>query len=232
MSVIQIAPGLADQVYQAILDDICDGELPPGAHLVQEQLAERFGVSRQPIQQAMARLKADGLVEEVGKRGLAVAALDLTLMRHHYEIRAALDGLAARRAAERVSADKAAHADLKARGEAILASGFKAVEDKATREQIRCDESFHDLIYDASGNPLLKRTVEQHWRFLLRVMSDVLRHAEPPRAIWDQHRAILDAILAGDARRAEALASQHIERATETLSDAMADRTPATATAE
>lgn len=63
---IRTAPGLAEQVYRAVLDEICDGALAPGASLVQEQLAERFGVSRQPIQQAMALLKADGLVEEAG----------------------------------------------------------------------------------------------------------------------------------------------------------------------
>ncbi|NIR59688.1 MAG: GntR family transcriptional regulator, partial [Gammaproteobacteria bacterium] len=77
---------LAEQVYQAILDEICDGTLSPGAHLVQEQLAERLGVSRQPIQQAIALLKADGLVEEAGKRGVRVTPLDATAMRHHYEI--------------------------------------------------------------------------------------------------------------------------------------------------
>lgn len=222
MASLQIAPGLAEQVYHAILDDICDGALPPGAHLIQEQLAARFGVSRQPIQQAMALLKADGLVEEVGKRGLCVAALDLNLMRHHYQIRGSLDGLAARLAAERVKTDPAARDELKARGEAILTQGFKAVEDKATRAQIRCDEAFHDLIYDASGNPLLARTVEPHWRFLLRVMSDVLRHAEAPSSIWDQHAAILEAILAGDSALAETLASKHIQIATETLTKALA----------
>jgi len=220
MKELQTAPGLAEQVYNAILDDICDGALPPGAPLVQEQLAEQFGVSRQPIQQAMALLKADGLVEEVGKRGMRVAQLDLALMRHHYAIRAALDGLAARQAAERAHGDTAAAREVKRRGQAILARGRKALADKAIREQIRADEAFHKLVYEASGNPLLARTAEPHWRFLRRVMSDVLRHGEPPKAIWRQHAAILEAIAAGDADLAAARATGHITLAADALSDA------------
>ena len=98
MSLIQTAPALADQVYEAIFDEICSGRLTPGTHLKQEQLAGQFGVSRQPVQQAMALLKADGLIEEVGKRGLRVSHLDIDTMHHHYEVRALLDGLAARNA--------------------------------------------------------------------------------------------------------------------------------------
>jgi DNA-binding GntR family transcriptional regulator len=224
MGLIQTAPSLAEQVYQAVLDEICDGELPPGAHLVQEQLAERFGVSRQPIQQAMALLRADGLVEDVGKRGLRVAELDLTLMRHHYDIRRALDSLAARLAATRVKADPSFASDLTARGARIIAQGRKAIGDEATAEQIRADEAFHNLVYEASGNPLLSRTAEVHWRFLRRAMSEVLRHAAPPSAIWDQHEAILAAIAAGDEDRAEARASKHIEGAADALDKALGDR--------
>lgn len=223
MTVIQTAPGLAEQVYQAVLDEICDGVLPPGAPLVQEQLAERFGVSRQPIQQAMALLKADGLVEEVGKRGLRVAQLDLALMRHHYDIRAALDGLAARLAAQRARETPAAAGAIARRGEAILAKGRRAVEDKVTLEQIRNDEAFHNLIYEVSGNPLLARTAELHWRFLRRAMSDVLRHAAPPKTIWQQHAAILEAVVAGDAALAEARASEHIELAANALTAALGE---------
>jgi DNA-binding GntR family transcriptional regulator len=221
MALIQTAPSLVEQVYQAVLDEICDGRLPPMSHLVQEQLAERFGVSRQPIQQAMALLRADGLVAELGRRGLYVAALDLSLMRHHYEIRAALDRLATGLAAERVQHDPILAGDLAGRAEAILSRGRKAVAKGDTLEQIRADEAFHRLIYEASGNPLLSRTAEPHWRFLRRAMSDVLRHAEPPDSIWRQHTAILDAIAAGDRRRAEALAAEHIELAADMLSDAL-----------
>ena len=207
---IRTLPGLAEQVYQAVLDEICDGALPAGTPLVQEQLAERFGVSRQPIQQAIARLKADGLLEDAGRRGVRVTALDLATMRHHYAIRAALDGLAARLAAERAARDTAVAEDARRRGGAILALGTQAVASGDVRAQIRHDEAFHRLLYELSGNLLLASTAEPHWRFLRRVMGDVLRHAEPAPAIWRQHAGILDAVVAGDPARAERDATDHI----------------------
>lgn len=229
MGLIQTAPGLAEQVYQAILDEICDGMLPPGSHLVQEQLAARFGVSRQPVQQAMALLKADGMVEDVGRRGLRVSELDPSLMRHHYDIRAALDGLAARRAAARAEGNADFARQMAERGRDILDRGRRAVASQTTLEQIRADEAFHMMLYDLSGNPLLAQTAAQHWRFMRRVMSDVLRHAQPPATVWDQHAAILDAICAGDEDLAEARASQHVAKAVETLTSVIEHRDAETA---
>ncbi|MEZ5931839.1 MAG: GntR family transcriptional regulator [Alphaproteobacteria bacterium] len=210
-------PSLTDRVYDAIVDEICEGRLPAGTHLVQEQLAQRLGVSRQPIQQALALLKADGLIEEVGRRGMQVAALDLRAMRHHYDVRAALDALAAREAAKRVRGNLRAASDLDKRGRKILDAGRQAIVKDGVAQQIREDEAFHALLYEASGNPLLRRTVEPHWRFLRRIMGEVLRHGEPPRTIWRQHEEILDAVLAGDAERSERLALNHVQVAAETL---------------
>ncbi len=221
MKAIRTAPELSEQVYQAIHDGICDGSLGPGEHLVQEQLAMRLGVSRQPVQQAMARLKADGLVEEVGKRGLRVAELDLGLMRHHYDVRAALDGLAARAAAGRARDDAAIAARIDREGQAILAAGEAAVAKGDTAKQIRHDEAFHTFLYSVSGNPLIAQTAEPHWRFLRRVMGDVLRRAEAPKTIWREHAQMLEAIVAGDAATAEDLATRHIRAAADALETAL-----------
>ena len=143
----------------------------------------------------MALLKADGLVEETGKRGLTVARLDLTRMRYHYDIRAVLDGYGARAAAAAVKAGTTAARKFEARARSIIAAGAAAVAHGSVRDQIRHDEALHMLIYAFSGNPVLAETAEPNWRFLRRAMADVLRHAEPPETIWDQHRAIIDAIL-------------------------------------
>jgi len=207
------SPGLTDKVYQALLDEICAGALAPGTHLVQEVLAAELGVSRQPIQQALALLKSEGLVRELGRRGLFVAPLDVQAMRHHYEIRAALDGLAARRAAERAGASPSVAAEFRDAGNAIIAAGSNAIADGALAAMVGRDIEFHGFIYRASGNPLLAATAEPHWRYLRRVMGEVLRHAEPPPSIWRQHREILDAIVRGDAEQAEEKAVAHVEQA-------------------
>lgn len=223
-SVIPRERGLGERVYDAIVGEICGGVLPAGAHLVQEDLARKFGVSRQPVQQAMALLKADGMVEEIGGRGLRVTPLDLDLVRHHYDIRAALDGFAARKAAARAQDDQAVAQEIFARGSEILGLGNAAVEGSDVTAQVRHDEAFHTLVYDVSGNPLLARTAEPHWRFLRRAMGEVLRHAELPREIWRQHAEILAAIVAGDPGRAERLAVEHDLLAAETLYAALTER--------
>lgn len=222
MKPILAAPSLTDQVYDAIVDDICDGALPAGAHLVQERLAAKLGVSRQPVQQAMALLKANGMVEEIGGRGLRVAPLDVTQMRRRYEIRGALDGLAARLAAARAKADPAVAAEIARAGQAILSAGARAIGQGAARALIDEDEAFHELLYDASGNPLLSGAAAPHWRFLRRAMGEVLRHAEPPREIWRQHAALLDAVVAGDPEGAERLALDHVADAAGKLATAFA----------
>lgn len=231
MKLLKPQVGLTAQVYQALLDEICGGKLTPGTHLIQEQLAADLGVSRQPIQQALAMLKNDGLLQELGKRGLFVAPLDLAEMHHHYEIRAALDGLAARRAAERCAASKQLSADVKEEGAAKIAAGKVAIAKASIAQMIASDLAFHTFVYEASGNPLLAPTAALHWRQLRRVMGEVLRKAEPPESIWRQHAAILDAIVRGDAERAEAEAIAHVgtaaARLERALTPAMAGRTVA-----
>lgn len=212
---------LTQQVYEAIVDEICCGTLTAGSHLVQEDLAQRLGVSRQPVQQAMALLQADGMVERFGLRGVQVTPLDPELMLHHYEIRAALDGLAARKAALRVRQEGHARSEIASSGEAVIKLGKSAVKSGDVGEQVRQDAAFHGLIYACSGNPLLARTAEPQRRFLQRAMAEVLRRASPPREIWQQHAAILAAILAGNPARAEALAVEHDLAAAKSLHAAL-----------
>lgn len=231
MSPVQVAPSLADQVYDALVDEICDGRLAPGTHLRQEQLAGRLGVSRQPIQQAMTLLKADGMLEELGRRGLFVTRLDCTRMRQHYGVRAALDGYAARGAAGRAAADPAFAVAARDEVAAILDAGRDAVAAGTAAEQIRLDEALHQLIYAWSGNPMIGSSAAPHWRFLRRAMGDVLRQARTPTEIWTQHAAIADAILAGDAAAAERLALGHVEDAAELLASVLDDDTATCASA-
>src|SRR6201991_3963 len=104
MSQVQTQPTLVEQVVNAIVSEIVDGELPSNSRLIQDDLARAYGVSRQPVQQALLLLRDRGLVREAAGRGLIVSPLDVDFVRNLYEIRAMLDGLAARLAAERGAA--------------------------------------------------------------------------------------------------------------------------------
>jgi len=220
MQRLETPPSLADRTHAMILDEICEGRLAPGTHLIQEQIAAELGVSRQPVQQALALLRNEGLVEDAPGRGLRVTSLDVDQMRGRYEVRAAIDALAARLAAECAAADPETAARIARQGEALIAEGEDAVRRGAVADMVRHDVAFHGFLYAESGNPFLAQAVQPHWQFLRRVMGDVLRRAEPPADIWQQHAAILSAVVAGDASAAEARANDHIARASDTLADA------------
>src|SRR5882757_2914246 len=119
---VQPQPTLVEQVVNAIVSEIVDGELPSNSRLIQDELARAYGVSRQPVQQALLLLRNGGLVQEAPGRGLIVSPLDVGFVRNLFEIRAMLDGLAARLAAERGAARASSE------GPAYLAAGHAAVD--------------------------------------------------------------------------------------------------------
>ncbi len=204
---LQAAPDLVDQVYQALLDAISDGSLAPGARITQEDLAERLAVSRQPVLQALRLLKKDGLVADAPGRGLLVTPLDAGWIAQTYQVRGALDVLAARLAAKQ-------RAVIDPR---LIEQGRRAASGRNVKAMIDADINFHGAIYAASGNPLIEATAQLHWVHLKRVMGAVLQFSTQREAIWDEHAAIAAAIGAGDAKLATRLIEQHGEHASETL---------------
>src|SRR6185312_12987742 len=208
MAHIQPQPTLVEQVVNAIVSEIVDGELPANSRLIQDDLARAYGVSRQPVQQALLLLRDRGLVREAPGRGLIVAPLDIGFVRNLYEIRAMLDGLAARLAADR-GAERA-----KSAGPTFIELGHAAVQSGSLHDQIEADMKFHAFLNELSGNPMIGETTAPHWPYLRRVMGEVLRDdSQMPQTILGEHVAILDAIMAGKSAEAEQLSRTHISRA-------------------
>lgn len=204
MKVLQAAPSLVEQVHKAILSEIAGGQLRPGERIIQEQLAQQLGVSRQPIQQALTLLRKEGVLCDAPGRGLQVAPIDLDHVRHMYEVRAVIEGLAFRKAAEHHTAQSVAE------GAALVRAGRKAAARRSFSDMIAADMAFHDFIYRLSGNPLVAPAMETHWTQTQRVMGEVLMRDDKPRDIWDQHEALLAAVAARDGEHAERLARRHI----------------------
>ena len=207
MKVLSVQPNLVEQVHGAILAEITSGKLAPGVRLVQEQLAQALGVSRQPVQQALTLLLNQGVLCDAPGRRLIVAPLDPDHVRHMYDLRAVIEGLACRRAAER-NAERAAKL-----GPALIEAGRKAVASGSVPKMIAADIRFHEFINVLSGNPLLAPALASYLAYTQRVMGEVLIQDEKPRDIWNQHVDILDAISAGDGERAETLARAHLAQA-------------------
>ena len=206
-------PDLADRVYRQLLNAICAGDFAPGARITQDELAARLNVSRQPIHQALRILKREGFVTDAGKRGLMVAALDARSVEQLYQVRGALDGLAARLAAQAGSKLDAS----------LIEEGRQAAASRQVAAMIAADMRFHEAIYAASGNCLIADTAGKHWHHIGRAMGAVLQPAGMGAAVWSEHAAILEAINSGEPAQAELLARGHCDMAGRRLGQQLHD---------
>src|SRR5260370_96669 len=199
-------PDLTERVHEGVGNGRCSGELKAGGRLIQEGLGARFGVSRQPVLQAMMLLRREGFLIDAGRRGVCVGPLDPELARNLYIVRAALDGAAARLAAARFTPE------MSRRGQQLLDVGRRAAASGHVPSAIEADIDFHLFVYEASGNPLLAETAQPHWQHMRRVMAAVLSEDDLRVNVWDEHEAILRGIESGNPSEAEALIREHAEQ--------------------
>ncbi|MFP3517921.1 GntR family transcriptional regulator [Pseudomonas sp. SIMBA_077] len=218
---------LIEQVYDAILDAICEGTLQPNERVTQEGLAAQLGVSRQPILQAFQILKREGLIEEHGRKGVIVTPLDPQKLVQLYQVRAALDALAARNAARLIRQNGGER--FQSIADDLVSQGRAAATSNDTRTLVQLDMTFHQFIYEMSGNPVIAQTTALHWHHIRRTMSSILQNDVRTFAgVWDEHQAILSAIFKGDEALAGQLAQQHAESAAEHLARILEDSEHAT----
>jgi len=169
-------------------------------------------VSRQPISHALRLLKQQKLVEENGRRGLTVSGIDAVRILELYQVRTALDALAARLAAERI-AGRVIDMQQRRAAQRALSSGLALRPDAPVLEFIQADVAFHTALYRLSGNHAIEDTVAAQWPHLKRSMGAVLDDPEQRPLVWAEHQEILRFVLAGDAAGAERAARRHTDRA-------------------
>ena len=204
-------PRLIEQAYEAILEAICAGRLAAGERLNQDALAARLGISRQPVGQALSILKAQGFVRDTGRRGLIVAPLEREFLRAIYELREALDSLAASLAAQRCQPGDVAE------GRKLLAEGRRAARSDRVDAQIEADMRFHLWVCRVAGNPLLSDTMRLYWNHLRRAMSEVLQQRGRRHQVWDEHEALLNGIIKRNPAAAAHHATVHARAASKSI---------------
>ena len=202
---LEPAPKLIQRVYNRILDGIVERTLAPGHRIRQSELAASLKVSRQPVSHALHLLHQQGLLTESGRKGFEVTALNPSRIRQLYEVRSAIDGLAARLAAQRANSDAAARAEL----ERALLAGCKADAATPLAVLIANDVAFHRAVYRLSGNPAIEETVGPQWPHMRRSMATVLSELDYRASAWAEHTIIAKRILAGDAAGAAVAAESH-----------------------
>jgi DNA-binding GntR family transcriptional regulator len=203
---------LSQQVHRNLLGEIVAGRRPSGTVLRETDLAAELNVSRTPIREALRRLAADGLVEIHANKSAIVRSLSAEQITNVYQVREALEGMAAQLAAGRLSPDELARLDRLAQG--VEAAGEERGE--SYREAChRLDVELHRLIAARSANPVLAREIER-FHDLVQLMRDRIGGEEGALALAHrQHLAILAALAAGDGGLARARMVEHIRASSE-----------------
>lgn len=198
-------PPLHGRVIEELRLAILSGQLKPGERLVEGRLAEEMGVSRNPVREAIRALSSEGLVEVTARRGATVMAMTDQEARETVEVRALLEGQNARLAARRQ--DK----QIIKRIEAVLNKGTAAVAAKKFDQLADLNRQFHHELAAAGQNKVLGEllTKLRQRTAMLFSPTDPARQARA----WDEHAAILRAIIMGDERAAATLAAEHVIRA-------------------
>jgi DNA-binding GntR family transcriptional regulator len=195
---------LAQRVYDALLQAICNGEIKSGEKITQEAVAQMLGVSRQPVLQALRQLESEGLLQDSpNKKGMQLVPLDAHFVSQLYTVRATLDALASR------CAGAIPRPDLREHGYMLLKTGRTAAQHGDLAGLVDTDLLFHQFIYQAANNAVLDQTARLHWHHTRRVMSTYLQMPTSFKTIWNEHQAILEAVIKGQARLAEKLSKQH-----------------------
>jgi DNA-binding GntR family transcriptional regulator len=192
-----------DSVVGDLRQAILTGAIAPGERLLQVELAERLGVSRIPLREALRTLHGEGLVVIEPNRGAVCRPLEPKDISDLYAVRLALEQLAARTAAERF-------ADLRDATEAKRKLALAAVERADVAGLIRLDFEFHSGLARASGNPHLSHSLDGCWSQIERAMHYYFTHDAYAGVVWDEHAAIARAVAFGDPNGAAGLLERHI----------------------
>ena len=191
---------LSDLVYERIRNMIDEGVLAPGRKIDKLELSQRLGVSQTPINDALARLAGERLVEQRSRQGCYVHAYTAAELMPIFELRAGLEGMAIRLCVER---DDSA-------GLARIVHAFDGFEppvpESRRSDYARADKLFHEGIIEASGNPFLLELMRSSGYLLKSNLGGLVR---PPDETLPEHRAIIAALLRRDAPAAQELVIQH-----------------------
>jgi DNA-binding GntR family transcriptional regulator len=201
---VQRPAPLRQSVYDALIDLIIGGELPPGQHLVETDIARQLGVSRQPIREALHRMEAEGWVDLRPSQGAFVHIPTDTEVDELLDVRELLEVETARLAARNSDPEGVA------RLRALWREGQKAAKADDLTHAVASNNKFHTEVAAVAGNSVLADladTVSRRVQWYYRLVAPVRGHGS-----WAEHAELIDAIEARDTERAQVLARKHTER--------------------
>lgn len=196
---------LRGKVYDRIREDILNGVYEEHEELKEATLGEKMGVSRTPVREALRQLELEGLVEIIPNKGARVTGITKKDIEDIYQIRYLLEGLSARWATEYITEEQ-----IEKMEETLYLTEFHAKKGNFT-QVYELDSQFHELMYEASGSKMLNHILTDFHMYVTRIRRTSLALDNRSKNSTEEHRAILDAIKARDAKKAEECAHNHVK---------------------
>lgn len=194
---------LADQVYEHLENDILSGKYAIGEILTEIKLSAELGVSRTPVREALRRLEQEHLIEDTNK-GSLVLGITIDDLKDIYAIRQNIEGIAAYRAAERITDEQ-----IKELNELLDLQEFYAAKKDA--DHIKgVDNHFHELVYRYSGSNVIYNTLTPLHRKVQKYRKASVENVKRSEDSLKEHRALLDALSNHDGALAQKIVTEHV----------------------
>ncbi|MGI9952558.1 GntR family transcriptional regulator [Moorellaceae bacterium AZ2] len=206
---------LREIVFETLREAILSGQLKAGERLMEVQLAEEMGVSRTPVREAIRKLELEGLVVMVPRKGAYVAGISTKDITEVFEIRSALESLAAALACERITEEELEEL------ERLLVQVAECVEKNDLETLIQVDTRFHSVLYRASRNERLAQIINNLGDQIQRFRTTSLAAPGRMKEALEEHKALVEAITARNVELAQRLAQEHIENAENRMMEAI-----------
>ncbi len=206
---------LRDIVYDSIKESILMGDIQQGQRLMETHIAEEIGVSRTPVREAIRKLELEGLVVMVPRRGAYVAEISLDEVIDVFEIRAALESLAAELASKRITENEMQKL------KDILIKEEEQADNNNVSRFIELDTEFHEILFMASRNKRLSQIINNLREHIQRYRTISLAYKGRMSVALKEHQDIMDALENGKERDVGALARKHIESASNAFMSAV-----------
>jgi len=209
---------LREIVFETLREAIINGLLKPGERMMEIQMAEELGVSRTPVREAIRKLELEGFVVMIPRKGAYVAGISMKDIADVFEIRAALEGLAAALAAERITEEELEHL------ERLLVKIAECIEANDLKSLVDVDTEFHDTLYKACRNERLVQIVSHLREQIQRFRTTSLASPGRMRYALEEHRKIVEAVSERNIEMARAIATEHIENAENSMLETLREK--------
>ena len=196
---------LREEVFNTLRDQILKGELSPGDRLMEIHLAEKLGVSRTPVREAIHLLEREGLAVTIPRRGAQVARMTEKELSNVLEIREVLDELAVTKACANVTDEVINKLN------SNVVDFREAVKSGDPKKIVEADEHFHNIIYETADNPRLLSIIDNLKEQMYRFRFEYIREEKNYEKLIEEHKRLIEGLKAGDVEEVKAAMHTHLK---------------------